>query len=377
MSRQFTSGFETATFGDEGWTFQSENQGFGATPNSPPVIQTSGARKSGLSNGGAYCAHFHTNAGQQTPEIEHILGPALTEGYFRINMKYNGTQTVGLPMLWLFDQSVSTTVPQIKVELNMQGNGQDQLSLLTGNGGAGTTLYSSTALQTIPQSAGTYTRIEVHVRFSPALVEVKVNDVLWITTGGNPISLNGGVHIDKMRIYGTVGTGAGGNNYDAFYDDIAVNDISGTTNTSWCGEGFIQPFVPNANGTVTQLINSAGTQVNNFSYVNTIPVTSNGTNSVGTGTSGQEDTYLLTHLPAEARGVNALNLFAYALKNTPSINNANLVLRIGGTDFAGSAIALPVGSMGTIQRTVEIDPSTGTVITPTNFNAYEAGIRFV
>lgn len=43
-----------------------------------------------------------------------------------------------------------------------------------------------------------------------------------------------------------------------YYDDIAVNDTSGTINNSWCGNGHVYRVAPTANGSVINSIPSTG-----------------------------------------------------------------------------------------------------------------------
>ena len=60
--------------------------------------------------------------------------------------------------------------------------------------------------------------------------------------------------------YGNVAIGITSSvtSYDIYFDDIAINDTSGSNQTSWCGEGKIIRLTPNAAGDANSRLNTAG-----------------------------------------------------------------------------------------------------------------------
>lgn len=56
-----------------------------------------------------------------------------------------------------------------------------------------------------------------------------------------------------------------------FYDDIAINNIEGSIDNGWCGDGRILAIKPNANGDVSGLNGSDGDQIDNYLLVDDIP----------------------------------------------------------------------------------------------------------
>lgn len=115
--------------------------------------------------------------------------------------------------------------------------------------------------------------LEIHFDSTPAngseVLEVRVNG----DTVVNLNSLNFASKALGLYNFGIFnGTGGAINTEVVYFDDIAVNDTSGSTNNSWCGEGKIVAAVPSAAGDNDP---TAGT----FASVNEIPATDTATSS--------------------------------------------------------------------------------------------------
>lgn len=87
--------------------------------------------------------------------------------------------------------------------------------------------------------------------------EARINGEAFATftgqTGGSPQSIRVGMSSSATC--------------DIYYDDIALNDSSGSFQTSYPGSGFVAHLVPNATGTSAQWRNAAGGGTNNYEEV--------------------------------------------------------------------------------------------------------------
>ena len=93
------------------------------------------------------------------------------------------------------------------------------------------------------------TWVKLDIKFivnSSGELQFKINDRLITTWIGNTKGTLGNIkHIRLGNTANTKGT------YVIKYDDMAINDVTGTVNNSWCGNGSIINIHPYANGSVT------------------------------------------------------------------------------------------------------------------------------
>jgi hypothetical protein len=109
------------------------------------------------------------------------------------------------------------------------------LSAQVYNGGWGTV-----ATGTIPLTLNNWYCIEVHLKLdNSGDFEVKVNGALDIDFSGDTLGDQTPASIRQV-CFGWAGSNAG--YATAYYDDIAVNDTTGSVNNTWIGRGGIQPY---------------------------------------------------------------------------------------------------------------------------------------
>ena|SRR5581483_1116398 len=374
MARIFTGGFESGDLLLDGWVSGQTDLGAGGTPVGRPVAVSSSVNEHRTldgTNGGAFGAKLYTFAGERTMWIEKTL-PNPDDCYLRICFRRTGSTNSAAPFLYLFDQDDTFCG-----SLNLNMDSTDGLSL-RGSGGA--LLATSAVGHTIPQSSTVFTRLEVHLTVSGGnlnIVELRVDDVPWAEMNYSGFGSSTATGLGKIRLQGCWNNQSGGNDNAMFYDDIAVNDTTGSINNGFCGNGFVQALLPNGNGTFSQLTNTAGNSTNNYTYVNTLPTTANGSNAVGTASVNLKDTYAVQDIPAPALGINVVTIAAYASKNGPGVSNANVVGMFNDTEDDGNSIALPVGSPNWIKRDLELNPNTGLPFTHNDINSMEVGIKFL
>jgi hypothetical protein len=374
MARIFTGGFESGDLLLDNWSYGETDLGAGSSPTSlPPAVSSSANEHRTLDgvNGGKFGGKFATSAGQKTMWVEQTLASNPSECYIRICMRRTTTGHSTLPVAFFYDNAGAFVG-----SLYLNRDASDRLSV---HGNADALLALSSPGHTIVESATVFSRIEIHMSVSGGtfnIVELRVDDIPWPEMIVSGFGAGGSTGLGRIRILGAWNNQSGGHSSTVIIDDIAVNDTTGAVNNGFCGDGYVDGFKPNGVGTFSQLFNSAGDQVNNYSYVNTLPPSANGTNAVGTATPGAKDTYNVQDMPAPALGVNVVILSAYASKNGPAVSNATLVAIFDGVESDASPAALPTGSPNWFSRQFELDPNTGVPFTRSTLNGMEAGIQF-
>lgn len=90
--------------------------------------------------------------------------------------------------------------------------------------------------------AASWNHIEMRAVESSGTVEVRVNGVEVLATTEFSFT-------ESFAQWGLVGRGAGGGNVEFYFDDLIVNDASGSYNTSWKGDLRVATLFPNEDET--------------------------------------------------------------------------------------------------------------------------------
>jgi len=179
------------------------------------------------------------------------------------------------------------------------GNGADRCwitldnssTLALFNGGGSQIGSSSSAL-----TADTWYMVELRIDRSPAggsqIIEARLNGTVFATSSAQTISTNAG---DTLNFGGNL-NGEAQTTGDWFFDDIAVNDSTGSFQKTYPGSGKIIALRPNAagdaNSFVTQTGGTAGSS-NNYTRVNEV-TPDDATTFNGSSTLNQEDLFNVT-----------------------------------------------------------------------------------
>jgi hypothetical protein len=225
--------------------------------------------------------------------------------------------------------------------------------------------------------------IEFYFKFSPTagrttmwINEEKVFDVSGNITGpGNETLMR-----QVAPYYAVVSGGGAGTPY---YDDIAINDLTGVTNNGRCGRGWVVPMWPSGNGTTSNLTNSFGTSVDNFKFINKRLI-DNPSGIVATSVANDKDTYSLPEVPTEFQGVNAIRVTGYGVRNGPSITKAKMIVKppaqaeIDLPSGVGVGVLLPAGGPDYFHADFDNNPNTSDEpFTRAELDGMEAGIQFI
>lgn len=155
-----------------------------------------------------------------------------------------------------------------------------------------------------------------------------------------------------------------------YYDDIIINDTAGSVNNSWPGGAAIYALIPNGAGTTTELEPSAGA---NYQCVDDVPPDDD-TSYVESDVADELDTYALSAPVAETGVIGAIMWQARARANNPGNTSVAPVLRVNGTNYAGSDKG--VGQTYINKRQVyETNPADDAAWEAADLAALEAGVK--
>jgi hypothetical protein len=111
---------------------------------------------------------------------------------------------------------------------------------------------SATLVKSLAINVGTWNTIEVYLKKSATVgaYEIKVNGTSIISASGVNTGANS---VNKLRFSKIVTSSPGTRNIGwTAYDDIAINDTTGSSNNSWCGEATIVGLRPKEAGNKAQ-----------------------------------------------------------------------------------------------------------------------------
>jgi hypothetical protein len=133
-----------------------------------------------------------------------------------------------------------------------------------------------------------------------------------------------------------------------YFDDVAVNDSSGSFQNSWCGPGKMALLKPDADVSVAWTKSGSSPAGTNFGGVNEVPgAPDDGVAYNSDSGTTNVDRLGLTDLPAEVPADAQLILFDAYARVRGGAASQQMILRVwdeGGNATDGPAIALPNGS---------------------------------
>jgi hypothetical protein len=166
--------------------------------------------------------------------------------------------------------------------------------------------------------------IEAHLKLgsSNGVVEVKMDGNLMLQYTGNT-NPNSRSAITRVTFANTMNV--------TFWDDIAINDTSGSEDNSWCGDGRIVLLKPNANGDTNQWTPSSG---NNYECVDEGFPANDDTDYVTTDTTNQKDLYNLENwsLPSNSI-IKRVWAIARAKKTSSDLASINIGLKTNSQEY--------------------------------------------
>lgn len=278
---------------------------------------------------------------------------AISEFYIRVAFNTTALGANGTPIIWL---NGGTTIGRL-----LYDTGTNTLSVQRGT----TTVASGTINFVI----NNWYLIEVHVKVADVggAFDVKVDGVTDITFSGDT-KPGADTTVDNITIGRFAGAGT------SYFDDIALNDTTGGANNTWPGDGHIILLKPNGNGDASQLTNTGGTSVNNYSYVDDIPP--DGDTSYVEGTVlNNRDLYALEDFGVTSVTISNVWVEARARDTVAAGGQCALIIKTGGVEYDSSAISLLTTYTAITGTVYDVNPNTTVAWTDGDLDALQAGFE--
>ena len=362
MARIFQDGFELGVPAQHGttvvgayldslWQF---NQSSTASVRSVGIQTT-------VKNSGTYALRIHHNSTSSVREqIYRNLGQNLTEHYDRIEFRPDAVAET--ECIYHYRDENFDVVASIRIDSDYT------LRFFVGDTEVGT-IAGAIIVET-------FGRIESHyvVNDTSGLFEVKVNGNSLFSWEGDtdPLATGNIRYLCLGKITSTT------TNITFYYDDIAVNDTTGTVNNSWCGKGSILLLKPKGVGNYSQFTPS-NESLQNWEMVDEVPHDSD-TTYVFSDAADEIDTYEMEALVAD-KGIDPDELVVKAVQVCLTGRyegvDAHLapMLRSGTTDHEGAQMTMAGSYYRLFDEMFDVNPFTSAAWTYEEVDALEAGIK--
>jgi hypothetical protein len=208
----------------------------------------------------------------------------------------------------------------------------------------------------------TWYYIECHwvIDDSTGSVEVKIDGVVDSSATG--VDTKGSTTYSTVE---SISTAEGG-----YYDDIYVNDTSGSQNTGYSGDVRISAYIPNADGDSSGLSLSTGTS--HYAVVDERPPN----DATDYAYDSVVNDYDLLHIPNTSgiSTVQAVTLWLRAQKSDAGTASIAHMLKSGSTENTGSDVALST-SWTYYGSVYNVDPTDSAAWTASKLDALQIGAK--
>jgi len=283
------------------------------------------------------------------------LGSGKTEIYFGVGVYITGGQYL-YTLIQLFDSGGLSQLSFAVEDTNQ--------TFKVWRGDASDTLIASGGF--IPLNSWQYLEGHVVIHDTSGICTIKVNGSQIIDFSGD--TNNGGTSDIKVVRLGR-NTGYVTSYANVYFDDLVVNDTSGSYNNSWTGRGGIELLSPSGAGTSTDLTASAGS---NYECVDEQPPDDDTTYVYGS-TPDDHDGYTLTNT-TQTGTVKAIKWFARAKTTAAGSDAIKRHLRINGTDYNGASDLTLTTDYAYYKEILEENPDDSAAFETADLDAMEAGV---
>jgi hypothetical protein len=157
------------------------------------------------------------------------------------------------------------------------------------------------------------------------------------------------------------------------FDDLGVNDTSGSFENSWLPDAGILFLRPSGNGDLSQLVGSDSDQVDNYLLVDEAPP--NTTDFVGSASVDESDTYALQDVPASYLTGVLVQPYVYSALATAGLGGIRNRLRAGGVNYDDDSDSVLTTTYGWQRGKIYYkDPADNATWTAEKINGYQAGM---
>lgn len=238
-------------------------------------------------------------------------------------------------------------------------------------GGATSTIMDASAVTTIVSQAWHRVELRIVVDNLAGLYELRVNGsaVIGPTTGVNTRGSSSSSGVSQLVLSGNNNSVSG-----FIFDDIIVNDSSGSTFNTFPGQVRIDAIRPTGAGdssdgvasgaaTLHAAVDEAGTYDGDATYA-------------GLSAPGDKNLFVASDLSETAASVLGVVVSAVA-KATGGPRTIRTKVKHGTSEGDGATRLVPAGTYGYIQDAFPINPSTGSTWTDAEINAMQIGYEVV
>lgn len=259
--------------------------------------------------------------------------------------------------------------------ISLRNGPNKQCSLILTNGGQlavyGSSKLGSNSVSSIALNIWNFVEWKIAITSSTSAGQcvVNVNNTTWLNlVSVNTNAVSGTTNADSV-VMGRI-------TYDDFqpmYDDFYICDNQGTYNNDFLGDCRIETLYPKGAGSHTTFgLNGAAT---NWQAVSEVPADDD-TSYVSTDTPGNIDSYDFTAPGGTVNTVFAIQAVMRARKDNAGARTFARSVRLGGTDFIGSAYSLGT-DYGFYRDVMETNPNTSAPWSSSDVAALEGGVKLV
>jgi hypothetical protein len=257
--------------------------------------------------------------------------------------------------------------------LLIYGNAGTEIARLAVNGSTSKLEYytGGTLRLSSPIVRNVWYIVEIHLKMADAgIAEMWVDGVSAGSWSGDTLA---GTDTKISRMLFFAEGGAYGNGW--YFDDIAVNDTSGTVNNGRCGDGHILGMRPNGAGSTTEWTPLSG---NNYENVDEIPA-DNDTTYIYTTENGKKDFYNITDPSIPARtSIRAVAVCATAKKlATDNSDKIKVGVLSGGVEQWSGEQTLTTTYKDSYYQNFGTNPADDEAWEPDDINNLQIGIQSV
>lgn len=229
----------------------------------------------------------------------------------------------------------------------------------------GTTLRATSSAFTMLSSE--FHVFEVHFKHAAnpnGIIDVKFDGTQVISFTG---ATNAQTQIDRLGLI----QGVGGTR--CYWDDIALNDINGSVDNSWVGDGgVLSALVPTATGTYTGFLASGSAST----WQSTDEIPANSTDFAYTSVSGTVTTFVMSDISGLPAGASISRVWTelYAKETAAVGDKIATFLRSGAANSTGTSQSLTTAFARYVGNEYVTDPGVTGAWTVTAVNNIEAGM---
>ena len=358
MARLWSSGFECNSL-----TVGIEFKNVGNTGSTSPSIVTSPV------NGGTYAYHVSNSGSAGFARVNNLIATSDVNGpiYMRTAFRVHVAPSAQVVIFMLSNSSEANVRETLRLNTDLT------LSLYDG---AGTLIGSASPALSLDTWYYLEMKYYNNTGSGYAELEGRVNGNSFTSTTTSPATGGAGM------LY--IGTGTSITTFDFYWDNVAVNDNTGSYQNSYPGYGIIKHLRPNATGDSNQFTTQiGGTAGSSNNYTRVKEVTEDGASSYnGDTTVNHTDMYKCDASGIGANDiVNVVNVLSfYAGGNTSSVATMKMQIEkaASGTIYQSPGIT---ATSGTFKQTTAANSITeylnpdGTIWTQSILDTMQIGMK--